>query len=368
MWNFNLADAAFGWLVLEIEGGRVGTEMRAQGFNFAHRSMKQPQLQADMLKPSAAPINAPYGNSMQQNAQQGQSNPQISMPPSGPAQSTAPQRLMSQQQQAPSQRPQPPSQSQSQRSAQPTPPVQPAASKPTTPGNARSPAPPVVNANTKPATPAAAPPPTSTTPVINGMNETTSAESDPNGTTAAAHDVTKESTPPPAKKPSQGIFISNVNSETEARDLFSDADKAKIVRVDRLGKFYVAHFSSPEEMQAVLRGAPADLKKLQGMTKPNIRQYEDRSGHRRQYEGAGSWGSTRGGSNAQGSYRNTETQDGESVRGGRGGFRGRGRGNGERGGRGRGRGYHKGGAEGGDSSAPAPSSAPAAATTSSGNA
>jgi hypothetical protein len=29
MWNFNLADAAFGYLVLEIEGGRIGTEMSA---------------------------------------------------------------------------------------------------------------------------------------------------------------------------------------------------------------------------------------------------------------------------------------------------------------------------------------------------
>ena len=37
MWNFNLADAAFGYLVLEVDGGRIGTEMRAQGFNFAHR-------------------------------------------------------------------------------------------------------------------------------------------------------------------------------------------------------------------------------------------------------------------------------------------------------------------------------------------
>src|SRR6266536_432579 len=40
MWNFNLADAAFGYLVLDIEGGRIGTEMRAQGFNFAHRGGK----------------------------------------------------------------------------------------------------------------------------------------------------------------------------------------------------------------------------------------------------------------------------------------------------------------------------------------
>lgn len=41
MWNFNLADAAFGWLILEIESGRIGTEMKAQGFNFSHRGSKQ---------------------------------------------------------------------------------------------------------------------------------------------------------------------------------------------------------------------------------------------------------------------------------------------------------------------------------------
>ncbi len=40
MWNFNLADAAYGWLVLDIDNGRIGTEMRAQGFNFAHRGGK----------------------------------------------------------------------------------------------------------------------------------------------------------------------------------------------------------------------------------------------------------------------------------------------------------------------------------------
>jgi hypothetical protein len=43
MWNFNLADAAYGWLVLDIEAGRIGTEMRAQGFNFAHRTGKSAQ-------------------------------------------------------------------------------------------------------------------------------------------------------------------------------------------------------------------------------------------------------------------------------------------------------------------------------------
>ena len=48
MWNFNLADAAFGYLVLEIQDGRIGTEMRAQGFNFAHRGSKQ--------QPGVAPV------------------------------------------------------------------------------------------------------------------------------------------------------------------------------------------------------------------------------------------------------------------------------------------------------------------------
>jgi len=50
MWNFNLADAAFGWLVLEVQDGRIGTEMRAQGFNFSHRGMKQ---QGHIAQPTA---------------------------------------------------------------------------------------------------------------------------------------------------------------------------------------------------------------------------------------------------------------------------------------------------------------------------
>lgn len=53
MWNFNLADAAFGYLVLEIQDGRIGTEMRAQGFNFAHRGSKQQSAAAAPIAPSA---------------------------------------------------------------------------------------------------------------------------------------------------------------------------------------------------------------------------------------------------------------------------------------------------------------------------
>ena len=58
MWNFNLADAAFGYLVLEVEGGRIGTEMRAQGFNFAHRGVK-PTMPQQTPQQTAAPAPAP---------------------------------------------------------------------------------------------------------------------------------------------------------------------------------------------------------------------------------------------------------------------------------------------------------------------
>ncbi|KAL5611701.1 hypothetical protein BROUX41_000723 [Berkeleyomyces rouxiae] len=59
MWNFNLADAAFGWLVLEIQEGRIGTEMKAQGFNFSHRGSKQNLAAAAVSASSPAAASAP---------------------------------------------------------------------------------------------------------------------------------------------------------------------------------------------------------------------------------------------------------------------------------------------------------------------
>lgn len=43
MWNFNLPDAAYGWLVLDISQGRVSAETRSQGFNFSYRRTQAPQ-------------------------------------------------------------------------------------------------------------------------------------------------------------------------------------------------------------------------------------------------------------------------------------------------------------------------------------
>ncbi|ORX45908.1 hypothetical protein DM01DRAFT_1386446 [Hesseltinella vesiculosa] len=37
LWNFNLPDAALGWIVLDVRHGHVGAEMKSQGFNFAYR-------------------------------------------------------------------------------------------------------------------------------------------------------------------------------------------------------------------------------------------------------------------------------------------------------------------------------------------
>lgn len=82
MWNFNLADAAFGWLVLEIQDGRIGTEMKAQGFNFSHRGSKQQPMSA----PGAPPVAAAAPSAPAQAPQQRQPSQQPSKPSPAPAQ------------------------------------------------------------------------------------------------------------------------------------------------------------------------------------------------------------------------------------------------------------------------------------------
>ena len=127
MWNFNLADAAFGYLVLEVEGGRIGTEMRAQGFNFAHRGVK-PQPQS-ARQPAVAP-QAPMAAA----------SPPV---PTGPAQNRQP--VFN----APNQPfPQPPRPQQQQQQPRQPPPQ---AAKSGTPPTTVSPVPPVTQA--KPITP-----------------------------------------------------------------------------------------------------------------------------------------------------------------------------------------------------------------------
>ncbi|GAM42460.1 hypothetical protein TCE0_044f16465 [Talaromyces pinophilus] len=270
MWNFNLADAAFGYLVLEIDNGRIGTEMRAQGFNFSHRTGK-PGV--------AAPAATQLGG--------GPGAPQFGQAP--PAGRAAPFPAAQAKPQAP-------------------------------PATTVSPAPVIP----KPATP-----------------QPTAAEKETNGSKEA--EKTSES---PAlkgeKKHSNGLFISNVENEQAARDLFPEEDQGKIVKVEKWGKFgHVVTFGTPEEAKAALDRQPIDHKKPtpQGQPrKPNVKFFEDRGSRR---EGnAGTWqASSRGGATAptRGGYQ-SGASDSETGRG-RGGFgRGRGGRGSDRGGRGRGRG------------------------------
>ncbi|RAK98793.1 DUF1793-domain-containing protein [Aspergillus ibericus CBS 121593] len=323
MWNFNLADAAFGFLVLEIEAGRIATEMRAQGFNFAHRTGKpQPAAPAQPAPvPTAPPVNIP--------------SPRVpgAAPQFGQAQPVAPRTALPQQQQPSAQQP---AQAKAPAAAPARTSPVPVIPKPATPQPANAPA----------AQPAAASP-----------ERTTATE--PNGT--AQHEKVSESPLPKVeKKQSNALFLSNVENEQAARDLFHEEDKAKIVRIEKWGKYnnHVVHFSTVDEAKAALDRQPAEHKKPSPAgqpRKPNVKFFEDRGGHR---GNAGTWqGSNRGGNTSQRGYQSGGASDSETNRGR--GFRGRGGGRGDRGSRG-GRGGRGGFNKGAPTSDSGPGDKPAA--------
>ncbi|KAF2966426.1 hypothetical protein GQX73_g7157 [Xylaria multiplex] len=290
MWNFNLADAAFGWLVLEIQDGRIGTEMRAQGFNFSHRGAKQ---QSNVIQSTPSP--APGASSQ---------------PPAAPAASSgaapsAPQRSTS-------------AAAQQSKSATATP------------------------LQTKPATPKPVVPPC-------GPDKTA---------------------PSPGPRPTAdsiiGLFVMNVQSDEQTRDIFPEEHKAKITKVEKWGNNSnnkVAHFQTIEERDAAYSSLADDFKVRQSedRSKPLVKIFQPRESKPfpSRASGAGNWGSSRGRDSASG-YRSAGDRGamsgGESgpetnrSRGGRGGGRA---GRGERGGRG---GRVRGGMGKGDggSASPAP--------------
>jgi hypothetical protein len=327
MWNFNLADAAFGYLVLEIDGGRIGTEMRAQGFNFAHRG-----------KPNAAPPASQPPSSGPAPVGSGSVPPAAA--PTGPAQSRnpafpAPAQPFPQQQKAPQQQ-------QSQPQARPAQGVQPApvpAVKSGTPPTAGSPAPPVTQA--KPLTPqpsATAVPTTSATTATNG----TGGEKASDNETAKAKTIT----PTLDRKPSTALYVSQADSEQHVRDCFADEDKERIKVISRMGKFpnWKVQFETHELAEAALNRvqAGAHNHKNSAGKSPRFTWFEDKGDrapgfHQRDSQsqgGAGMWqGSNRGAvssANAppRGGYQSGAASDSEGGRG-RGGFRGRGRGRGD---------------------------------------
>lgn len=311
MWNFNLADAAFGYLILEIEGGRIGTEMRAQGFNFSHRNGKPSQVPGAPTAVTTVPA-APIPPSTA-SAGRGSAPPFNQAPPTAGRSSTGPT--------YPQGQVKPPSTGQ--------------------PAQTASPAP-VIPAQVKPETPQ----PTATTLITIGSALGEKVAPEANGTEKSA----ELSPPPKEKKLSNGLFISNVDNEQAARDLFPDVDKEKIIKVEKWGKFnHVVTFGTAEEAKAALDRQPNDHKKpSQGQPrKPNVKFFEDRASRTAHRESpvaggnAGTWqASSRGGATAgqRGGYQSAASDSDTGRRGAYSGGRGRGRGGSERGGRGSGRG------------------------------
>ena len=341
MWNFNLADAAFGYLVLEIEAGRIGTEMRAQGFNFAHRgSGGKPGVTQSVQSPAqATPTNAV----MQAGNVAAPVGASQTRPPVAP--STQSSQQLSQNQQ-PTQQPRSQQPAAQQKQQQPQQPAQAQQDKGATGPSRTGPSPAVSAAsNVKPATPQ----PQTPSSAVAGKPATQPEPNDArNGTTAdkAQPQGAKPASPSVENKPSTGLFIHNLESEDQVRAIFPDDDKWKIVRIEKYGKTnHVVHFNTHEEAKAALDRQPLDHKRNQGTIapgqarKPNVKWFDARGSRNNvggQGSGAGAWhGSNRGGGNNSGarpSY-NSGASDSEGGRG-RGGYGGRG----ERGGRDRGRG------------------------------
>lgn len=340
MWNFNLADAAFGWLVLDIDQGRIGTEMRAQGFNFSHRGGKVQQRPQGIPQ---APVNssmAPTGGNLPTPGGQ-QPNPmaqqQARLPQQGPPQQQGPFNQQRGQQQPP----------------QVKPPQQQQAPKAATPQAALTP-----NGTNAP---------TANIPATNGA----AAAATPKPETPVGNKpANAQQSPQQSQEPSKGIFIQGLGGKDLTPDeakaqLFSAEDAEKIVNMERAGNArFIAHFATPEAMNEVLKHNPVKAlsEDFKGVTMAVFRPKPNRGA----FGAAGGWGSSRGGAahrgggEGRGGYQSAggATTGSDSEGAGRGG-RGRGRGGAFRGDGGRGGGRGRGG-RGGKSDAP--SSAPAATT------
>lgn len=320
MWNFNLADAAYGWLVLDVDNGRIGTEMRAQGFNFAHRGGKvAPQGQTAQplaAAASSAPASAPSPAAQPSPAQARSGVPPAGTPQGRPAAATPP---VPQQQMKPA--------------------AQPARTGP-------SPVPATPKEPIKASTPQPSSSTGSNAPANAAAEKAIPSEVKPNGTAGPEKGPASPAPREPVeRKESKALFIVNVKDEEEAKNLLADEDKAKCEKVEKQKHFFIAHFATPADMQAAFGRVSSDVKNSKTPEKPSVKIYRDPSTNPRY--GAGSWqGSNRGGVQG-GGYRSGGASDSEGGRGarGRGGFSRGDRGS-QRGRGGRGRGFRGGQGEG----------------------
>ena len=298
MWNFNLADAAYGWLVLDIDGGRIGTEMRAQGFNFAHRGGKVQPGQPGQ-GPAGNMASGPGGNVTAQHM------PSLQTRPSS----------------VPGQQP-PPSGGPGPNPQGPRPAVR----------TGPSPAPGASVQSIKPATPQ----PASNTPGAGG-DRSAGPDSKANGTGPRPDNDRRVPSGPPI--PSTALFVRNANDDDAIRNLIAEQDRANVTSIEKSGRFFHVHFKTSDEMHGALDRVPKENKIKGPSNEITFSVYRESGlGHREDsWRGRGaSSGPGAGGYRSGGDRTGAGASDSE---GGRGGFRGRGRGirgNTERGGRGRG--------------------------------
>lgn len=344
MWNFNLADAAFGYLVLEIEGGRIGTEMRAQGFNFAHRGAKPmpsqpgPQQTGNISMPSPNISNAPVAA------------------PTGPAQTRTPQFAPPTQpfpQQQP-QQPQPQSVAQQARNqppvARPASTTQPVHNTTSRPPNSASPVPPVTQ--NKPLTPQ---PSSSNVPTTSSMTVPATNGTGAGKTSDSEASKSKPATPPVERALGTSLYVMFADSEQQARDCIAEEDRENIKSISKVGNKYnnfTIVFETHEIAEAALKRAQEESKKVKNSQNkaPRVEWYRERSVPFHHRDNSGSGFNARGGptttaigSSARGGYTSGGASDSEGGRGR--GFAARGRGRGDRG-RGRGVGGGRGGFQG----------------------
>lgn len=325
MWNFNLADAAYGWLALDIESGRIGTEMKALGFNFSHRAMATRQQIQETFKantpmppaPAATIAPPPYAQNIQ---------PQASTP-AAPANATGPPPSM---QTRPGQQPRSASTQQPQAQPRTTqPPTGPASQ------TAQAPAPKAPTPSARPASQAA--PPQATNPAsAPTTNGTTSAAKSNGVTSPPPADSATTSTPPPhiQKEQSSGIYMVNgPTDEAEVKALFKDEDQAKIQGIESQraqGSWHIK-FGSPEEMKAAMNRLPNEYRQSYPPGEPrlHVRPFSRKPFPNRGAPSGGykSGSDTEGGRGRGGFPRNNRGGRG-GERGDRGGERGRGRGRG----------------------------------------
>lgn len=340
MWNFNLADAAFGWLVLEIEAGRIGTEMKAQGFNFSHRGGKQ-HHQATTVAPPA------------------QTATPTSISPAVPAVPLGPRNKPAQQTQQPQLAPAVPHmQAKTPPPNVPSPSVEPPASTVTQ----AAPAGPV----NRVVTPAPVDPPSQEAqkPANSSGNGTGNETSN---TTVPNSENPVHSSPAPVpdhlsqRASSIGLHITNVESTAEAREIIPEEDRGLILNIEervsrfKNRKYWKVFFESEEITRNVLRKIPIELStNPYDQKKPFVKELEERSSFDHERRGGISsdrWNRAQpiGGGNTSESDNANSYKRGNYGRGkSRGGFEPRG--GGPRGGRGK-----RGGRfDGGEAPTPAP--------------